>query len=51
MRAPRALYTGIVWVNTHGTNLSEMPHDEVKHSGYGSDLSLSGLLDYTRSST
>ncbi|MFD7256865.1 aldehyde dehydrogenase family protein [Streptomyces sp. NPDC059874] len=48
MRATRALHTGIVWVNTHGTTVSEMPHGGVKHSGYGSDLSLSGLLDYTQ---
>jgi betaine-aldehyde dehydrogenase len=25
-----------------------MPHGGVRHSGYGSDLSLQGLLDYTR---
>ncbi|MGW6982390.1 aminobutyraldehyde dehydrogenase [Streptomyces sp. NPDC054932] len=48
MRATRALRTGIVWVNTHGTTVSEMPHGGVKHSGYGSDLSMAGLLDYTR---
>ncbi|MGQ5639916.1 MULTISPECIES: aminobutyraldehyde dehydrogenase [unclassified Streptomyces] len=48
MRASRALSTGIVWVNTHGTTVSEMPHGGVRHSGYGSDLSLSGLLDYTQ---
>ncbi|MFD7614560.1 aminobutyraldehyde dehydrogenase [Streptomyces sp. NPDC059828] len=48
MRATRALHTGIVWVNTHGTTVSEMPHGGVKHSGYGSDLSLAGLLDYTQ---
>ncbi|MFI9803735.1 aminobutyraldehyde dehydrogenase [Streptomyces sp. NPDC052301] len=48
MRACRALRTGIVWVNTHGTTVSEMPHGGVRHSGYGSDLSLSGLLDYTQ---
>ena len=47
MRATRALRTGIVWVNTHGTTVSEMPHGGVNHSGYGSDLSLAGLLDYT----
>src|SRR5262249_55035165 len=47
MRAGRALNTGIVWVNTHGTTVSEMPHGGVRHSGYGSDLSLTGLLDYT----
>ncbi|MFE5494595.1 aminobutyraldehyde dehydrogenase [Streptomyces virginiae] len=48
MRATRALHTGIVWVNTHGTTVSEMPHGGVKHSGYGSDLAMAGLLDYTR---
>ncbi|MGW1767895.1 aminobutyraldehyde dehydrogenase [Streptomyces sp. NPDC002073] len=47
MRATRALHTGIVWVNTHGTTVSEMPHGGVKHSGHGTDLSLAGLLDYT----
>ncbi|WP_261720486.1 aminobutyraldehyde dehydrogenase [Streptomyces sp. FZ201] len=48
MRATRALRTGIVWVNTHGTTVSEMPHGGVGHSGCGSDLSLTGLLDYTQ---
>ncbi|MEU9440866.1 aldehyde dehydrogenase family protein [Streptomyces sp. NPDC048304] len=48
MRASRALSTGIVRVNTHGTTVSEMPHGGVRHSGYGSDLSLAGLLDYTQ---
>ncbi|MBP2049712.1 betaine-aldehyde dehydrogenase [Streptomyces griseochromogenes] len=48
MRASRALRTGIVWVNTHGTTVSEMPHGGVRHSGYGSDLSLTGLLEYTQ---
>ncbi|MER7374729.1 aldehyde dehydrogenase family protein [Streptomyces lanatus] len=48
MRASRALRTGIVWVNTHGTTVSEMPHGGVRHSGYGGDLSLTGLLDYTQ---
>lgn len=48
MRASRAQRTGIVWVNTHGTTVSEMPHGGVGHSGYGSDLSLTGLLDYTQ---
>ncbi|WP_228472944.1 aminobutyraldehyde dehydrogenase [Streptomyces cyaneochromogenes] len=48
MRASRVLRTGVVWVNTHGTTVSEMPHGGVRHSGYGSDLSLTGLLDYTQ---
>ncbi|HEY2795996.1 MAG TPA: aldehyde dehydrogenase family protein, partial [Micromonosporaceae bacterium] len=48
MRAGAELDTGIVWLNTHGTTVSEMPHGGTKHSGYGSDLSAQGLLDYTR---
>ncbi|MGW1910378.1 aldehyde dehydrogenase family protein [Streptomyces sp. NPDC002076] len=48
MRTCRALRTGIVWVNTHGTTVSELPHGGVRHSGYGSDLSLTGLLEYTQ---
>ncbi|ACU76279.1 Aldehyde Dehydrogenase [Catenulispora acidiphila DSM 44928] len=48
MRAVRGFQTGIAWVNTHGTTVSEMPHGGVKHSGYGSDLAMSGLLDYTQ---
>jgi betaine-aldehyde dehydrogenase len=48
MRAGIELEAGIVWVNTHGTTVSEMPHGGVKSSGYGSDLSMEGLLDYTR---
>ncbi|MEU0401070.1 aldehyde dehydrogenase family protein [Streptomyces sp. NPDC006197] len=46
-RAVRALRTGIVWVHTHGTTVSETPHGGVDQSGYGSDLSLTGLLDHT----
>ncbi|MFF2205764.1 aldehyde dehydrogenase family protein [Streptomyces sp. NPDC058145] len=48
MHASRALHTGIVWMTTHGTTVSEMPRGGVRHSGYGSDLSLTGLLDYTQ---
>ncbi|MET9229439.1 aminobutyraldehyde dehydrogenase [Lentzea sp. NPDC003310] len=39
---------GIVWVNTHGAVASEMPHGGFGASGYGKDLSLHGLEDYTR---
>ncbi|MEU2108796.1 aldehyde dehydrogenase family protein [Streptomyces sp. NPDC019507] len=50
MRATRALRTGIVRVDTHGTTVSEMPHGGVKHSGHGSDPSLAGLAAAPRSS-
>ncbi|HUQ55947.1 aminobutyraldehyde dehydrogenase [Lentzea sp.] len=39
---------GIVWVNTHGLVAPEMPHGGFGASGYGKDLSLHGLEDYTR---
>ena len=39
---------GIVWINTHSPSVAEMPHGGFKHSGYGKDLSMYGLEDYTR---
>ncbi|MGZ3143547.1 aminobutyraldehyde dehydrogenase [Lentzea chajnantorensis] len=39
---------GIVWVNTHGLVASEMPHGGFGASGYGKDLSVHSLEDYTR---
>jgi 1-pyrroline dehydrogenase len=39
---------GCVWVNTHGLLASEMPHGGFGQSGYGKDLSVAGLTDYTR---
>jgi betaine-aldehyde dehydrogenase len=48
MRMTAALDFGCVWVNTHIPFVSEMPHGGFKHSGYGKDLSMYGLEDYTR---
>ena len=48
MRMSKRLDFGVVWVNTHIPFLSEMPHGGFKHSGYGKDLSMYGLEDYTR---
>jgi betaine-aldehyde dehydrogenase len=48
MRMTAALDFGCVWVNTHIPLVSEMPHGGFKHSGYGKDLSMYGLEDYTR---
>ncbi len=39
---------GCVWINTHIPVVAEMPHGGFKHSGYGKDLSMYGLEDYTR---
>src|SRR5690349_9287905 len=48
MRMSRRLDFGAVWINTHIPFVSEMPHGGFKHSGYGKDLSMYGLEDYTR---
>ncbi len=37
----------VVPVNTHFMLVSEMPHGGQKLSGYGKDMSLYGLEDYT----
>ncbi|MCF1744890.1 aminobutyraldehyde dehydrogenase [Paradevosia shaoguanensis] len=43
-----ALEYGVTWVNTHGVFATEMPHGGMKNSGYGSDLSMQSLIDYTQ---
>jgi betaine-aldehyde dehydrogenase len=48
LRVSRRLDFGVVWINTHIPIVAEMPHGGFKHSGYGKDLSLYGLEDYTR---
>jgi betaine-aldehyde dehydrogenase len=48
MRMARSLDFGCVWINTHIPIVAEMPHGGFKHSGYGKDLSVYGLEDYTR---
>lgn len=48
LRAVKALDFGCVWVNDHLPFLSEMPHGGFKESGYGKDLSVYALEDYTR---
>ncbi|HEY1644002.1 MAG TPA: gamma-aminobutyraldehyde dehydrogenase [Streptosporangiaceae bacterium] len=48
MRMARRLDFGCVWINTHIPLVAEMPHGGFKQSGYGKDLSMYGLEDYTR---
>jgi betaine-aldehyde dehydrogenase len=48
MRVSRRLDFGCVWVNCHIPLVAEMPHGGFKRSGYGKDLSMYGLEDYTR---
>jgi betaine-aldehyde dehydrogenase len=48
MRVSRDLDFGAVWINTHIMLTAEMPHGGFKSSGYGKDLSMYGVEDYTR---
>jgi betaine-aldehyde dehydrogenase len=47
MNAARKLRFGTVWVNDHIPLASEMPHGGFKQSGYGKDMSIYSLEDYT----
>lgn len=47
MQVASALRYGCTWVNTHFMLTSEMPHGGFKQSGYGKDMSLYALEDYT----
>jgi aminobutyraldehyde dehydrogenase len=46
-RLSARLQYGCTWVNTHFMLVSEMPHGGQKLSGYGKDMSVYGLEDYT----
>ncbi|VVN06586.1 Gamma-aminobutyraldehyde dehydrogenase [Pseudomonas fluorescens] len=46
-RLAARLQYGCTWVNTHFMLISEMPHGGQKQSGYGKDMSMYGLEDYT----
>jgi aminobutyraldehyde dehydrogenase len=47
MKVASRLQYGCTWVNTHFMLVSEMPHGGMKRSGYGKDLSMYALEDYT----
>ena len=47
MKVASRLEYGCTWINTHFTLVNEMPHGGMKMSGYGKDMSLYGLEDYT----
>ena len=47
MATAARLQYGCTWVNTHFTIVSEMPHGGFKRSGYGKDLSVYALEDYS----
>jgi len=47
MKVAGRLQYGCTWINTHFTITNEMPHGGMKQSGYGKDMSMYGLEDYT----
>ena len=47
MRVSAELQYGCTWVNTHFMLVSEMPHGGMKKSGYGKDLSMYAIEDYS----
>jgi betaine-aldehyde dehydrogenase len=47
MRVAHAIRFGAVWINNHITMASEMPHGGYKQSGYGKDMSMYSVEDYT----
>jgi aminobutyraldehyde dehydrogenase len=47
MRVASRLQYGCTWINTHFVLVNEMPHGGFKRSGYGKDLSVYALEDYT----
>jgi len=47
LRVSKALRFGCVWINDHIPLVSEMPHGGFKESGYGKDLSVYSVEDYT----
>ena len=47
MSVAARLQYGCTWINTHFMLISEMPHGGFKRSGYGKDLSMYALEDYS----
>ena len=47
LNAARRLKFGTVWINTHIPLTPEMPHGGYKQSGYGKDMSIYSIEEYT----
>jgi aminobutyraldehyde dehydrogenase len=47
MKVASRLQYGATWINTHFMLATEMPHGGLKQSGYGKDMSMYSLEDYT----
>jgi 1-pyrroline dehydrogenase len=48
LNAARKLEFGTVWINDHIPIVSEMPHGGFKQSGYGKDMSMYAVEEYTQ---
>ena len=48
LNAAKRLQFGTVWINTHIPLVSEMPHGGYKQSGYGKDMSMYSVEEYTQ---
>jgi acyl-CoA reductase-like NAD-dependent aldehyde dehydrogenase len=48
LRAARQLQFGTVWINAHIPLVAEMPHGGYKQSGYGKEMSLYSIEEYTQ---
>ena len=47
-KVARRLRCGTVWINTYGAFLNEAPFGGYKQSGFGRELGMAGLLEYTQ---
>lgn len=48
IRVTNELQVGTVWINEHGILANEMPHGGFKQSGFGKDMSILSLEEYTK---
>lgn len=48
LRMACKLQFGTVWINTHIPLVNEMPHGGYKQSGYGKDMGIYSLEEYTQ---
>jgi len=48
VRVANELKFGTVWINEHGVLTNEMPHGGYKKSGFGKDMSILSLEEYTK---
>lgn len=47
LRVAHQIHAGVTWVNDHLPIASEAPHGGMKSSGFGKDMSMESVLEYT----